>query len=213
MILELNSRSTYQIPTLISNSILILPPFDEIFFSSQNFQMLMIDSSEIRESHHSVVCHICKYSPAALVAWDDRIAAAKSSLQGELRWEFCAPIMVTGDGLLLLRPLQLPMMLPCAPPCDAAPPTELPAMVAPPPPAPDELGPLSPLFPDPFVWPCGKYPPGEGRPSGPSPGLRLRTNAGGLQRCKWNRESLFLKNGQKWLKSVSFFPLSSQHEF
>ena len=128
-------------------------------------------------------------SPAALVAWDDRIAAAKSSLQGELRWEFCAiPIMVTGDGLLLLPPLQLPMMLPCAP--DAAPPTELPppAAVAPP----DELGPppLSPLFPDPFVWACGKYPPGEGRPSGPSPGLRLKTNAGGLQRCKGNRERL-----------------------
>ena len=48
--------------------------------------------------------------------------------------------------------------------------------------------PLSPLFPDPFVGMCGKYPPGEGRPSGPSPGLRLRTNAGGLQRCKIERK-------------------------
>ena len=154
-----------------------------------------------------------------MVAWaEDRIAAAKSSLQGELRWEFCAaPIMLTGDGLLLLQ-LPLPPWPPAPAPCTMDP--WCPAVVAPPadqeppdeplepgraPPAPMEppmpMGlpalpllpapaPLSPLFPDPFVGMCGKYPPGEGRPSGPSPGLRLRTNAGGLQRCKIERKIL-----------------------
>ena len=151
-----------------------------------------------------------------MVAWaEDRIAAAKSSLQGELRWEFCAaPIMLTGDGLLLLQlPLPpWPAPAPCtmdpwcpavvAPPADQEPPDE-PLEPGRAPPAPMEppmpMGlpalpllpappPLSPLFPDPFVGMCGKYPPGEGRPSGPSPGLRLRTNAGGLQRCKIERK-------------------------
>lgn len=40
--------------------------------------------------------------------------------------------------------------------------------------------PVTPPDPDPAV--CGKYPPGEGRPSGPKPGLKLRTKAGGLHR-------------------------------
>ena len=141
--------------------------------------MLMIDSSEIRESHHSVVCHICKYSPAALVAWDDRIAAAKSSLQGELRWEFCAPITVLwperrGDGLLLLQ-------LPLGPPLMAV--AKLPALPNPPLLAANPETPTvdtTVLFPDPFVGYCGKYPPGEGSPSGPKPGLRLNTRSGGL---------------------------------
>ena len=97
-----------------------------------------------------------------LVAAVDLIAAAKSSLQGELRWEFCAPIR-TGDGLLLLQLLPLA----CPPKLTAAMELLL------------ELLLLDPLFPEPFVG-CGKYPPGEGSPSGPRPGLRLRTRPGGL---------------------------------
>jgi len=37
-----------------------------------------------------------------------------------------------------------------------------------------------------------KYPPGEGRPSGPRPGLRLRTRVGGLQRWKRGKQSIIL---------------------
>lgn len=44
---------------------------------------------------------------------------------------------------------------------------------------PDALRPDA-AFPEPAPW--EKYPPGEGRPSGPSPGLKLSTKAGGLQR-------------------------------
>ena len=104
------------------------------------------------------------------------MAAAKSSLQpGELLWEFCAAcIMENGDGLLLV---QLPMPeIPEAPKSDGLPPRP----EFPPPPF---AGPL------PVCWlfACGKYPPGEGRPSGPRPGLRLSTRAGGLHLCNVNR--------------------------
>ena len=105
-------------------------------------------------------------SHSPLVAED--LIAAKSSLQGELRWEFCAPITVLwperrGDGLLLL---QLPPLLAAELPVEAA------AMLM--------AAPLPVLFPDPFVGYGGKYPPGEGSPSGPKPGLRLNTRSGGL---------------------------------
>ena len=87
------------------------------------------------------------------------------------------PGACTGDRtaeLLMLETAE-PPTLPDPPEIEPRSPPELPA---PPPAAP----PFSPLFPEPFVGTCGKYPPGEGSPSGPSPGLRLRTNAGGLQR-------------------------------
>lgn len=116
-----------------------------------------------------------------LVAED--LIAAKSSLQGELRWEFCAPITVLwperrGDGLLLL-PLQLPLG---PPPLMAE--AKLPAALPSPLVLPTAEIATAVLFPDPFVGYCGKYPPGEGSPSGPKPGLRLRTRSGGLH--LWN---------------------------
>ena len=45
---------------------------------------------------------------------------------------------------------------------------------------PDPLAPEPVTLPEPDPTVCGKYPPGEGSPSGPKPGLRLRTKAGGL---------------------------------
>ena len=103
---------------------------------------------------------LCVADDSPLVA-EVLIAAAKSSLQGELRWEFCAPISVTGDGLLLLQLLLGPPKLVAWPD--------------------DAEAACDPLFPEPL---CGKYPPGEGSPSGPSPGLKLSTKAGGLHLWK-----------------------------
>ena len=41
--------------------------------------------------------------------------------------------------------------------------------------------------------PPGKgHAPGEGRPSGPRPGLRLRTREGGLRRCKEEKEKTLI---------------------
>ena len=111
------------------------------------------------------------YSP--LVAAVDRMAA-KSSLQGELRWEFCVPITApSGDGLLqLLFWIPAPKLMAAA----AAVFTATALFM--------EFDPVMlPPGPDPLVE-CGKYPPGEGRPSGPRPGLRLRSNVGGLHLCK-----------------------------
>ena len=115
------------------------------------------------------------YSP--LVAAVDRMAA-KSSLQGELRWEFCVPITVpSGDGLLQLP---LTFWIPAPAKLMAAAAALFTATAA----LFMELDPVMlPPGPDPLVE-CGKYPPGEGRPSGPRPGLRLRSNVGGLHLCK-----------------------------
>lgn len=109
----------------------------------------------------------------SLVAAVDRMAA-KSSLQGELRWEFCVPITVpSGDGLLQLP---LTFWIPAPAKLMAAAAAVFTATAA----LFMELDPVMlPPGPDPLVE-CGKYPPGEGRPSGPRPGLRLRSNVGGL---------------------------------
>ena len=88
-----------------------------------------------------------------LVAED--LIAAKSSLQGELLWEFCAP----WDGLSMQLVVAGPKLTAVT--------------------AGDTL--MLFMLDMPFVE-CGKYPPGEGSPSGPKPGLRLSTRAGGLHR-------------------------------
>ena len=113
------------------------------------------------------------------------MAAAKSSLHGELRWEFWVP--TSEDGLLML---QLPLKLLAAGPKLMV--TELAALI-----------PV--LFPAPFEFPFpGKYPPGEGRPSGPKPGLRLRRRVGGLHLCNKRRTWLEAAHRVKvaWFKLV-----------
>ena len=95
----------------------------------------------------------------------DLIATAKNSLQGELRWELewaaWAALIMSGGVRQLPSVRDPPDTLPTAP--------------------------GNPPDPDPAA--CGKYPPGEGSPSGPNPGLKLSTKAGGLHRCK-NRKNV-----------------------
>ena len=85
----------------------------------------------------------------------DLMATARNSLHGELGWGLEWEPLISSGGVR-----QLPSVRELADPLPSEP--------------------ANPPDPDPAV--CGKYPPGEGSPSGPKPGLKLRTRAGGLQR-------------------------------
>ena len=105
------------------------------------------------------------------------MATAMNSLHGELGWGLeWLPLMSSGG----VR--QLPSVRELADPFPSEP--------------------ANPPDPDPAA--CGKYPPGEGSPSGPNPGLKLRTRAGGLQRWKKKKTFVFLRREGKKMQQMSF---------